>query len=100
MHADAGWQKLFHDNPKIGFLAAAKKFSDAHAAGQILAPAKTLEDMHRVITNNHVDAGLCALFMLVVVSTWHSACAPRGARRNDRPTAQKTPYVRLGAAKP
>ena len=97
----AGWQKLFHDNPKIGFLAAAKKFSDAHAAGQILAPAKTLEDMHRVITNNYVDAGLCALFMLVVVSTLvFGLRAALAARRNDRPTAQETPYVALGAAKP
>ena len=97
----AGWQKLFHDNPKIGFLAAAKKFSDAHAAGQILAPAKTLEDMHRVITNNYVDAGLCALFMLVVVSTLAFGLrAALAARRNDRPTAQETPYVALGAAKP
>ncbi len=96
----AGWQKLFHDNPKIGFLAAAKKFSDAHAAGQILAPAKTLEDMHRVITNNYVDAGLCALFMLVVVSTLvFGLRAALAARRNDRPTAQETPYVALGAAK-
>ncbi|MFO1516630.1 MAG: carbon starvation CstA family protein [Lysobacterales bacterium] len=97
----AGWQKLFHDNPKIGFLAAAKKFSDAHAAGQILAPAKTLEDMHRVITNNYVDAGLCALFMLVVVSTLAFGLrAALAARHNDRPTAQETPYVALGAAKP
>ena len=29
----AGWQKLFHPNPAIGFLSHAGKFSDALAAG-------------------------------------------------------------------
>ncbi|EXW06740.1 carbon starvation CstA family protein [Acinetobacter baumannii 25766_9] len=38
----AGWQKIFHENPKIGFLAQAHKFSDAIARGEILKPAKTI----------------------------------------------------------
>lgn len=38
----AGWQKIFHENPKIGFLAQAHKFSDAIARGEILKPAKPL----------------------------------------------------------
>ena len=36
----AGWQKLFHENPAIGFLAHAERFGNAVAAGQVLAPAK------------------------------------------------------------
>ena len=53
----AGWQKLFHPNPAIGFLAHAGKFGDALAQGQILAPAKTVEEMQRIIFNDYVDAG-------------------------------------------
>ncbi len=53
----AGWQKLFDANPAIGFLAAAGKFSDALAQGKVLAPAKTVEDMHRVITNSLCGRG-------------------------------------------
>ena len=64
----AGWQKLFHPNPAIGFLAHADKFGEALAAGTILAPAKTVEEMNRIIFNDYVDAALCGLFIAVVLS--------------------------------
>ncbi|MFL4990954.1 MAG: carbon starvation CstA family protein, partial [Microvirga sp.] len=35
----AGVQKIFDPNPKVGFLALARKFSDAAAQGTLLAPA-------------------------------------------------------------
>jgi carbon starvation protein CstA len=64
----AGWQKLFDHNPAIGFLAHASKFGDAAAAGQVLAPAKSLDQMHQVVFNDYVDAVLCGFFVLVVVA--------------------------------
>ncbi|CAN7605041.1 carbon starvation protein A [Pararhizobium sp. LjRoot255] len=64
----AGWQKLFHDNPKISFLAHADRFGTALAEGTVLAPAKTLEQMQRIVVNDYVDAALCAAFMAVVIS--------------------------------
>jgi carbon starvation protein len=64
----AGWQKLFHAEPSISFLALASKFGDALAQGKILAPAKSLGDMQRIVVNNYVDATLCALFMAVVIA--------------------------------
>jgi len=64
----AGFQKLFSADAKISFLAHAWKFSDAAAAGKILAPAKTMEEMHRVIVNDYVDATLTAMFIAVVIS--------------------------------
>ena len=63
----AGLQKLFHPDPKISFLAHARKFGDALAQGQILAPAKTLEEMQRIVVNDYVDATMCALFVGVVI---------------------------------
>jgi carbon starvation protein len=65
----AGWQKLFDADPKIGFLANARRFADAIADGQVLAPATSLEQMHRVLLNNRIDAALCALLLSVVVAT-------------------------------
>ncbi len=64
----AGWQKIFSADAKIGFLAHAHKFADAVAAGQVLAPAKTLEQMQRVVFNDYVDAAMASVFILVVIS--------------------------------
>jgi carbon starvation protein len=64
----AGWQKLFDADPAIGFLAAAWKFSGALAQGKVIAPAKSVEEMHRVIANSYVDAGLTALFIALVLA--------------------------------
>ncbi|MGC5701903.1 carbon starvation protein A [Pseudomonas sp. NFXW11] len=64
----AGFIKLFDANPAIGFLSLAKKYSDALAAGQILAPAKDITQMQHVIFNAYTNATLTALFLLVVFS--------------------------------
>jgi carbon starvation protein len=64
----AGLQKVFHSSPSIGFLAHAAKFQDGLAAGKILAPAKSVEEMRRVIVNDYVDATLAMLFVLVVLA--------------------------------
>ncbi|MEU8850451.1 carbon starvation CstA family protein [Streptomyces sp. NPDC048564] len=64
----AGWQKVFSDDPKIGFFAQRTKYADGIATGQVLPPAKTLDDMHTVVTNSTVDGVLIALFLLLVAS--------------------------------
>ncbi|EJM65213.1 carbon starvation protein, predicted membrane protein [Pseudomonas sp. GM50] len=64
----AGFIKLFDANPAIGFLALAKKYSDALANGQVLAPAKSIEQMQHVIYNAYTNATLTVLFLLVVFS--------------------------------
>ncbi|WP_110926174.1 carbon starvation CstA family protein [Bacillus massiliglaciei] len=63
----AGWQKLFHDNPAIGFLSHSKVFKEAYEKGEILKPAANLAEMKRVIMNDYIDAALCLIFMVVVV---------------------------------
>ena len=64
----AGVQKIFDPDPKIGFLALARKFSDAAAQGTVLAPAKSIAEMQRVAFNNYLDAVVCAFFVLLVVA--------------------------------
>ncbi|MEO6264005.1 MAG: carbon starvation CstA family protein [Luteimonas sp.] len=94
----AGWQKIFHPDPRIGFLAGARKFADAAAAGEVLAPAKSLAEMQRVVFNNRLDAGLCALFMAVVLLTLlFGLRAALAARRSPGVTARETPHVALDA---
>jgi carbon starvation protein len=64
----AGWLKLFSDDVRVGFLAHAARFSTALAEGKVLAPAKTLDDMQRVIRNDQVNAALTALLMALVLA--------------------------------
>jgi len=63
----AGLEKVFDPNPAVGFLSHAAKFSSAVAAQTVLAPAKTLEQMNRVIFNDYLDAGLAALSVVIVL---------------------------------
>ncbi|RAU38200.1 MULTISPECIES: carbon starvation CstA family protein [unclassified Pseudomonas] len=64
----AGLIKLFDPSPAVGFLALAKKYSAAADAGQILAPAKTVDQMQHVIFNAYTNAALTTLFLFVVLS--------------------------------
>ncbi|MEO6292923.1 MAG: carbon starvation CstA family protein [Burkholderiaceae bacterium] len=64
----AGWMKVFDVNPRVGFLAHAHKYQAALDQGKLLAPAKSLDQMQRVVFNDYLDAGLCIFFMFVVVS--------------------------------
>ncbi len=90
----AGWQKLFHANPAIGFLAHADRFSTALASGQILAPAKTAEEMQRIIFNDYIDAALCGLFIAVVVAMMvYGAIRIREALATPRVTAREVEPV-------
>lgn len=90
----AGWQKIFHDNPKIGFLAQANRFSDAIARGEVLAPAKTLAEMQTVVLSNQINAVLCGFFMIVaVIMLIASIGVIRRALASKVPTAQESKAV-------
>lgn len=90
----AGWQKIFSDNPKIGFLALARHFNEAAAQGTVLAPAKTLEEMGRVAFNNQVNAAMCAFFMIVAIALAIAAVGViRRALANPAPSVRETPVV-------
>jgi carbon starvation protein len=60
----AGWQKIFHPDRRIGFLAQAD-----HLAAQIVAgvvPPEKVFETQQVIFNNRLDAAVTALFMVLV----------------------------------
>jgi len=96
----AGWQKMFHADPKIGFLANARRFADAAANGEVLAPAKSLAEMQRIVFNNQLDAVLCALFMSVMLLTlFFGIRAALAALRSNVPTTQETPYATFDVAR-
>jgi len=95
----AGWQKVFGDDVKVSFVAHAKKFSAALDANQLLAPAKSAEQMAQIIRNDYVDATLAFAFMLLVVAMIvFGVRAVLAARRINTPTANESPRVALTPA--
>ena len=91
----AGFEKL---TGSISFTAAAQKYQDAMDAGKLLAPAKSLNEMQRIITNNSVDATLTAVFILLVLTMLcFSIYAMLKALRSKVPTAHEAPRVALAS---
>jgi len=91
-----GWLKVFSNNPKVGFLALANKFSAAMDSGQILAPAKTAEEMSRLVFNARLDAGLALFFMFVIASVvgFGLRTAILSLKSNEI-TTKEMPYVAM-----
>jgi carbon starvation protein CstA len=88
----AGLMKLLHPNASIGFLSHADRFSAALARGQLLTPARSLEEMERIVFNDWINAGLCALFLGVVLTmAWYSIRSCRVALGHHQPTHVELP---------
>ncbi|HDR9356057.1 TPA: carbon starvation protein A [Burkholderia vietnamiensis] len=94
----AGWQKIFDANPKVSFLAHAAKLQASVDQGKVLAPAKSLAQMKRIIFNDYVDAALAGLFIFVVVAiAVYGLLAVLRARREAKPSVRETPYEPMPA---
>jgi carbon starvation protein len=73
----AGYQKIFHEDPRIGFLSLAAKLdkdlpalqaAEQNATGQALAAAKKAVTNNRVLRfNQYLDAVVAGSFMVLVV---------------------------------
>jgi carbon starvation protein len=86
--------KLLSANPAIGFLAHARRFAGASDRGEVLAPAKSAAQMRAIIVNDRVDAGLCALFLFVVLSVlFYTIRCCLAARRSEHATVSELPLA-------
>ena len=88
------WQKLFHDDPRIGFLAQASGLEQRIAEGRI--PEAKLAETRRVIFNNRLDAGVTGFFAVLILlllaeatTEWYLILSGRRSA-----TVSETPYVR------
>ena len=90
----AGWQKIFHENPKIGFLAQANRFSDAIARNEVLKPAKDVAEMQTIVFSNQINAMLCGFFMIVaVVMLFAAIAAIRRALADPNPSVHESEAI-------
>jgi len=88
------WQKLFHDDPRIGFLAQASGLEQRIAEGKV-EDAK-LAETRRVIFNNRLDAGVTGFFAVLILlllaeaaTEWYLILSGKRSA-----TVRETPYVR------
>jgi len=91
----ASWQKVFSSDPRIGFFAQRERYADALDQGEVLAPAKSLDQMQVVITNSTVDGILSAFFALLVVIIILNATLVcwRAVRATEPLPSTEAPYV-------
>ncbi|MFF9621516.1 carbon starvation CstA family protein [Streptomyces griseosporeus] len=91
----ASWQKVFSGDPKVGFFTQRRIFREAIEDGKVLPPAKTMDDMHTVVTNSTVDGVLSAVLALLVVIVIADALrvCVRHLRRPALSTLSEAPYV-------
>ncbi len=89
----ASYQKIFHSNPRIGFLAYAQSLSQQIAAGAI--PADKVAEAQRLIFNQRLDAvvtGVLAVMILTLLvealRTWYALLSRRAA-----PVLHEAPYI-------
>ncbi len=90
----AAMMKVFSEDPRIGFLAHGRRYGEALARGEVLAPARDLSEMGRVVFNDHVNASLALVFctVMLTVVVLGTRVAWR-AWREHHPSAHEEPYV-------
>ncbi|MCB5169189.1 carbon starvation protein A [Streptomyces bambusae] len=98
----ASWQKVFSEDPRVGFFAQRDKFQAGIDADKVLPPAKTMDEMHTVVTNATVDGVLSALFALLIVVVLADAARVciKAVRRPETVELHETPYVRSAIVAP
>jgi carbon starvation protein len=91
----AGWQKIFSDDPAIGFFALRDKYARAIEEGQLLPGATNMDDMHTIVVNNTVDGVLMAVFLLLVLTVLVNCAVVcvRAVRATEPLPTSEAPYV-------
>src|SRR6478735_3451636 len=86
----ASYQKVFSDNPKIGYFSQRSQYQDAIDKGDILPPATNMDQMHQVVTNSTLNGTLQATFAiltLIVVVNAFVICI-KAVRAGGLPTTE------------
>jgi carbon starvation protein len=90
----AAWLRIFHGDPRIGFLSLAQATQERIAAGQI--PVDQIAIQQQVVFNNYIDAGIGLVLIVMVglivvesVRQWYLLLTNR-----RQPDLHESPVVR------
>ncbi|WP_327110041.1 carbon starvation protein A [Nocardia sp. NBC_01730] len=88
----ASWQKIFSDDPKLGYWKQHSICQAAQDAGKLCLTAKTQDDMNAIVRNTFIQGTLSILFAaLVLIVTVVGAVVALRAWRSGRTTTTETP---------
>ena len=87
----ASWQKVFSDDPRVGYFTQAQRYRDAQDAGELLPPAQDQGQMDQIIFNSTLNGVLQSFFaVLVLVVVVHAAVVvARAIRSGGLPTTEE-----------
>lgn len=91
----ASYQKVFSPDPGLGFFAQRDRYQTALDQGEVLAPAKSIGEMERVVFNSTVDGVLAALFAVLIIIVLVDAARIwiRAIRSREPLPDTEAPYV-------
>ncbi|WP_205314665.1 carbon starvation CstA family protein [Nocardioides houyundeii] len=86
----ASWQKVFSDNPALGYFSQRSRYADARYAGELLAPATNADEMDQIIYNSTLNGTLQAIFAVLVLVVVANAVViwVKGVRAGGLPTTE------------
>ncbi|WP_205305061.1 carbon starvation CstA family protein [Nocardioides sp. 616] len=86
----ASWQKVFSDNPALGYFSQRSRYADARDAGELLAPATSADEMDQIIFNSTLNGTLQAIFAILVLVVVANAVViwVKGVRAGGLPTTE------------
>ena len=86
----ASWQKVFSDDPKIGYFSQRSTYQEALDKGEVLFPATDLNQMEQVVTNSTLNGILQATFALLTIAVVANAAVVwfRAWRNGGLPTTE------------
>ena len=86
----ASYQKIFSDNPVLGYFAQRARYAEALEAGEVLAPATDAEQMQQIVTNSTTNGVLQSVFALLVIVVVANAAVvvARALRAGSLPTTE------------
>ncbi|MGO4616192.1 carbon starvation CstA family protein [Nocardia sp. 2YAB30] len=88
----ASWQKIFSDDPKLGYWKQHSICQTAQDAGKLCLTAKTQDDMTAIVRNTFIQGTLSILFAaLVLIVAVVGAVVAFRAWRSGRTTTTETP---------
>jgi carbon starvation protein len=93
-----GLTKIFSPDPRLGFLAHARGFADALAAGRVPAGARDAAAAARMIANDRLDAAVAGFFLLAVTVILADSAREWWAVLSGRKAARSSEVPFAGAA--